>query len=342
MASAVIPFDPDDVASIRQALADHLTNRFGTTSVIEGPDRYGSGLDTYVYAIRLDGQLTWEWRQPLVLRVYPTPEQKQKAQREADAQTFASDRGISAPRPLLVEPDWQPYGLPFMIMERAPGHQLIDWFKSPLRVRSAIGAMVTLQVQLHSVPTDDCPLPYESPLVDRWLAPAKENVEHFRLPGLLEPLHWLEENADLVRDEDPVFLHNDFHPLNLLVDGDRLTLLDWPDAALGDRHCDLARTLALFWLAAPLERSLVGRTTLGLLRRYIVPAYEREYSSHLAVDPTRLRYWQALHAFTAWTQIAVMQQEGEEALGARSGVLSEIPAALVPALEAYFYGHAEA
>jgi aminoglycoside phosphotransferase (APT) family kinase protein len=341
MEQADSAFDPDDTVTIGSALERFLSARFGTAELVDGPDRFGSGMDTYVYAIRLRGSLPGDWTAPLVLRVYPNAQQKEKARREAAAQTFAADKGISVPRPLLVEPSWEPYDLPFMIMERIPGSQLVDRFKNPLRLRSAISAMADLQVRLHAVPTQACPLPYDGPLVDRWLAPAKENVEKFKPVGLDRPLRWLEQNADLVRDEEPVLVHNDFHPLNLLADGDRLTLLDWPDATLGDRHCDVARTLALFWLAAPLEKSLSGRTVLGLLRRYIVPAYEREYRKRHPLDRARLRYWQALHAFTSWAQVAVMMQEGEAAIGARAGVLSEIPPGLIKALAAYFEERAQ-
>jgi aminoglycoside phosphotransferase (APT) family kinase protein len=336
-AAADSEFDPDDKPALRVALADRLSSRFGSIQVVEGPDRYGSGLDTYVYAIRLQGDLPPEWLQPLVLRVYPTAEQAAKAEREASAQTFAADHGIAAPRPRLVETRWEPFGLPFMIMERVSGTPLIERFKNPLAIGRSVRAMARLQAQLHSVPADGCPLAYDGPLVDRLIAPAKEQVERFRLPGLAAPLRWIEDNSEIVRKEDPAFVHNDFHPLNIVADGDHLTLLDWPDATLGDRHCDVARTLALFWLAPPLESSVLTRTVLGVLRRYIVPAYARAYRKRLPLDDRRLRYWQALHAFKAWTQIAVMRSEGEKAIGARAGVLSQIPPALLPALKTYFY-----
>ena len=329
-------FDPDDKSAIRAALTECLCGLLGAVEVVEGPDRYGAGLDTYVYAIRLRGELPPEWAAPLVLRVYPQAAQAGKAQREAAAQTFAADHGIAAPRPLLVEMSWEPYGLPFMIMERAPGSPLMERFKNPLAIGRTIRAMAALQARLHSLPTDGCPLPYDGPLVDRWLAPTKEQVKRFRPRGLDGPLRWLEEHAQIVREEEPVLVHNDFHPLNLVADGDRLTLLDWSDATLGDRHCDVARTLALFWLAPPLESNAVTRMVLTVLRRFIVPAYARAYRKHLPLDKRRLRYWQALHAFKAWAQIAVMRQEGEAAIGAPAGVLAQIPQALLPALQAYF------
>ncbi|MFZ1530454.1 MAG: phosphotransferase, partial [Ferruginibacter sp.] len=37
-----------------------------------------------------------------------------------------------------------------------------------------------------------------------------------------------------------VLCHGDIHPFNLLVDGDRWTLIDWSTAVLADPHYDLA------------------------------------------------------------------------------------------------------
>jgi aminoglycoside phosphotransferase (APT) family kinase protein len=145
----------------------------------------------------------------------------------------------------------------------------------------------------------------------------------------------MKANAGIVRGEEPVVVHLDFHPLNILDDGDTMTLIDWADGTIGDRHADVARTLALFWLAAPLLESAVERTLLSVLRRYLVPAYQRAYRKHLPLDEKRLRYWEALHTFRAWTQIAVIKQEGEEALGARKGMASALPSAVIPAFAEY-------
>ena len=328
-------FDPDDSSFIREQLTTYLSERVGEVEVAEGPDRYRSGLDTYVYAIRFAGSLPEEWTLPLVLRVYPSPEQAEKAEREAAVQTFVAQHGFPAPRPLLVESAGAALGLPFMIMERCGGSLVVGRFKNPFGLRRVVREMAALQARLHMLPVEGCPLPYDSPLVDRWLAEPRDQVSRFHPRGLDVAMRWLEVNAAMVRQEEPALLHNDFHPLNILADGERMTLLDWSDAALGDRHCDVARTLALLWLAAPLEKSLANRTALRLLRRYLVPLYEREYRSHLPLDARRLRYWEALHAFRAWAQIAVMRQEGESAIGARSGVSGEIPPSVLPALREY-------
>jgi aminoglycoside phosphotransferase (APT) family kinase protein len=329
-------FDPDDGAAIGEALPASLVGRVGSLEVAEGPARYGAGMDTYVYAVRFAGDIPAEWAAPLILRVYPSPAQVAKAEREAAVQTFVAGLGFPAPRPLLLDTSGVPFGLPFMIMERLPGRPAVDLIKNPLAIRGVVRRMAVLQSRLHALPVDGCPLPYDAPLVDRLLAGSRELVERHQPAGAEAALAWLEEHASLVREEQPVLIHNDFHPLNILVDDGQMSLLDWSDAALGDRHCDVARTLALLWLAAPLLPSALARAVLGLLRRYIVPLYAREYGRLLPLDERRLRYWEAVHAFKSWLQVTVLLQEGETALQARPGVASEIPAGVLPAIQDYF------
>ncbi|HEV2473552.1 MAG TPA: phosphotransferase, partial [Chthonomonadales bacterium] len=44
----------------------------------------------------------------------------------------------------------------------------------------------------------------------------------------------------------PTLLHLDFHPNNVLIDGDAVTgVIDWSGATAGDRRADLARAIVL-------------------------------------------------------------------------------------------------
>jgi aminoglycoside phosphotransferase (APT) family kinase protein len=98
-------------------------------------------------------------------------------------------------------------------------------------------------VALHRLPVEGCPLSYDAPLIDRRIEDWHERLRSADGPELRRALAWLEGAAARVRDEEPAICHNDFHPLNLLVEGDgRLIVIDWTDAALGDRHNDVART----------------------------------------------------------------------------------------------------
>jgi aminoglycoside phosphotransferase (APT) family kinase protein len=54
-------------------------------------------------------------------------------------------------------------------------------------------------------------------------------------------------------------LHGDFHPLNVMVDGDRLVIIDWVDASRGSPAADVARSV---WLLSP----VVIPTDVGMRR----------------------------------------------------------------------------
>lgn len=328
-------FDPDDVASLGERLLAYLSASVTPATYLQAPSRLTGGRDTYIYALQLAGDLPPEWTAPLILRVYPRPEQTAKAEREASVQRFAASAGYPAPRPLLVVTEGSPLGLPFMLMPRLPGVVAMDRVKNPLAIPGLLRRLADAQAQLHAVPVTGCPLPSEPPLADRLLAEIESDAARLSVDAG-EMTVWLRDHRRLVADETPRLTHNDFHPLNVLLDGDRLYVLDWSDAALGDRHCDVARTLALFWLAPPLARSAVERTLLTLLRGYLVRNYRKAYERNLPLDERRLRYWQALHAARAFVTVKALKTGKGVELGAREGAADEVPDAMLPALEAYF------
>ena len=126
---------------------------------MEGPDRITGGRDTYAYGFRMSSaSIPDDWLGPLILRVYATDRDGPKAEREAAAQRFATERGFCAPRPLMVEAGAVPSGLPFMIMERASGAPMLDRFKNPLAISRMLTILAETQAGLHSLPCHDWPL----------------------------------------------------------------------------------------------------------------------------------------------------------------------------------------
>jgi aminoglycoside phosphotransferase (APT) family kinase protein len=74
-------------------------------------------------------------------------------------------------------------------------------------------------------------------------------------------------------------LHLDYHPLNLMSYRGAITcVLDWPNAAIGDPRADLARTMALFRLAA--ARGVLE----GVLARLLEAAWLRGYRQRRPPD----------------------------------------------------------
>lgn len=329
------PFDPKDLASIASTLASYTEPRVGLAAFRAEPTPLGNGLDTYIYAFELaDAPPPWDG--PLVLRVYPNVGQADKARREEAVQIFATARGFPAATPIAVETQDSPFGLPFMVMRRVPGSPAMDRLKNPLAIPGLIRTLAGLQARLHQLPTDGCPLPSSDPLVDRLLADVRGDIAKHSIEDVDEMMSWTEANATRVRTETPALLHNDFHPLNVMLDGADAYVLDWSDAAMGDRHCDLARTLALFWLAPPFARSTAERTLLTLARGYLVRTYRRAYEHALPVDEGRLRYWQALHALRTLVMVKGLRTAGEAGIGAREGASDSVPVGFEDKLIEYF------
>lgn len=307
-----MPIDPSDAAQVAPAFLAYLRERLGAPGLAyaEPPEEVTHGLTTYIYFFRLAGPgLDGEWAAPLVLRVFPFPDQGPQAEREAAAQRFAADSGYPAPRPLAVETSNDALARPFIVMERLPGVTMLDKIGANLGAATRLmEKMADLHVALHRLPFEDCPLPSEGPLIERALPAYREQIESFRLRALDEPYAWLEQHRDMVLPEELSFCHNDFHPFNLVVDDDeRIGVVDWQNAGIGDRHLDVAWPLVVMQTASPEPRKLAERLIAPIARKFITPFFVRKYLSRyqklFALNPERLRYWEAFRAFGMWARI---------------------------------------
>jgi aminoglycoside phosphotransferase (APT) family kinase protein len=337
--------DPANVEQVADALRAHLSSHLGTAvTFAEAPERIGRGFDTYIYAFRLlGGGLDETWARPLVLRLYPAERQADKAEREAAVQRFAAERGYPALAPLAVERRAAAFGLPVMLLERVQGEPMLDLIgKNPLRIGRLLARMAEAHVALHSLPVDDCPLPNDRPLVMRKLEDIRPNVAAAKDAEFARGLRWLEECKDVVIDEKPSLCHGDFHPLNIMVSGDgALTVLDWPDAVIGDRHCDVARTMVVFHIAWIAAESRLEKLALRYGRGFLTSRYLDRYRRRLKLDSERLRYWQAVHAFEGWllvTELGAPQRPEE----ARPDAVERLPLGLADELRRYFWARTRA
>jgi aminoglycoside phosphotransferase (APT) family kinase protein len=107
-----------------------------------------------------------------------------------------------------------------------------------------------------------------------------------------------------------VVCHGDFHPLNVVVDGARASVIDWTDAGLGPREADVSRTLLLFHIAAIAASSAIERTALRVAGPRLASRYRRAYEAGAPLDPERLGAWEALHALHGWAQVRMLHAGG--------------------------------
>jgi len=287
---------------------------------IESP---GDGLSTFIWFFEPTGDhLPPAWERPLVLRIFSTPTAGPFAQSEADVHAYVRRHRYPVPGILHVETDADrsPFGLPFVVMSRAPGRVMLRLATAqPWRMPRLLRSLGVAHEQLHRMEIDDdCPLRYDSPLVQRRLADLTKKIDDGGHDDARPGLAWLNAHTEMVQNETPAFVHNDFHPLNVLVDssarrgapGNGLVVIDWSDASLGDAHHDVARSLAVFRVAAiaannPAERVLLERLHPWMARTYL-SAYESARASPL--DSERLRYWQALHVLRGWLQVCEIHE----------------------------------
>jgi aminoglycoside phosphotransferase (APT) family kinase protein len=199
------------------------------------------------------------------LRVFRSPDQVDTARRERIALTAAAEAGIPVPQ---VEAAGVWRDLPALVLSWVEGTTLLGaltrrpW--SLWRLGHEFGRM---QAAINAVP-----------------APAE-----LRDPGgarawvhSLDPA--LADRLDAAGVTFETLAHLDYHPLNVMTDGRRITgVLDWADAAAADPRADVARTAVLLDTATPPPGPLRAFVTLfrALFRRAWMRGY-REVAGPLS------------------------------------------------------------
>jgi aminoglycoside phosphotransferase (APT) family kinase protein len=272
---------------------------------------------TFIWFGWLGGEgLPTAYRGPLALRVFSEPSEDDVLARESGVLEFVGGHGYPVPLPLTTaraaDAD-NPVGLPWMVMPKVPGRQLLEVLAGrPWSAGARLQELAALQVALHRIPVAGCPLPAEGALVDRWLDDKREQIEGPGDARANAVFARLRARADVVRNEEPVVCHGDFHPLNVLSrplgSGFAHVIIDWTDSVVGDRHYDVARTVALFRLAAIAASSTAERLALKAAGPWLARSYRRAYERELAIDPSRFAYWTAAHLLRGWAQIVGLHE----------------------------------
>ncbi len=189
------------------------------------------------------------------LRVF-RPEQALVCRREVAALRAAREGGIAVP---VVEAAGTWRDRPALVLSWCAGRPMLDVLsRQPWRVWVLATEFGRLQARIHGVaaPADLAAL---APTWIDWMGPDE--------PALRDRLLQLSPRGDAL-------LHLDYHPLNVMVDGARLSgVLDWANARPGDPRADLALTTAILRLfpvppGTPRPLTLTLRRVLELAWRH--------------------------------------------------------------------------
>jgi aminoglycoside phosphotransferase (APT) family kinase protein len=260
------------------------------------------------------------WPHDLVLRLMP---EGNTARKETAIQKAVAAAGFQTPAVRAAGGADAGLGQAFMIMDRAPGAPLL----SGLSLIGALGhgraligeiprLLASTMAQLHALDPELVRSQLDGSgaaivSVSSMLTVMRRRATEFDRPDLAKAAQWLIDHP--ARRAPDVICHGDLHPLNLLSDGSRVTLLDWSTGVLAPRSYDVASTaMALSqaalevpgWLRPPVR--WVGRR---MARRFL-GSYER--SAGVVVDREELAWHQAAMCLRALVEMSGWTHAGQQ------------------------------
>lgn len=154
------------------------------------------------------------------------PNEDARCEREIAAMVAARSNEVVVPV-IHKRGEWQ--GRPLLLLSWLAGQPLGVYLqKHPLKVMQLGRSMGKIQAQLHSQPA-----PRSFP-ADDWIGWAGNEESA------------LQDRLRALPSRRSALLHLDYHPLNVMTDGKRITgVLDWANARAGDPRADFARTYTI-------------------------------------------------------------------------------------------------
>ena len=264
------------------------------------------------------------WPAELVARLMPDPG---TARKETIMQSAVAAAGYPTP---FVRASGGPdcgLGRAFMVMDRAAGQSAVSGLDgvSLAAMRRLLFQVPDLRAgsmaRLHALDPDlvcgELEQVREVPVTVAGLILMLANyAAEFGRPDLVSAARWLTDHPPAPAPD--VICHGDLHPFNLLVDGDRVTVLDWSTALLAPRAYDVAFTSLL--LSEPPMRvpgwelpviQMIGR----VMARRFVHGYQRQAA--VTVTTSALRWHQAVVCLRALVEVASWVHQG--VAGTRAG-----------------------
>ena len=206
--------------------------------------------------------LLWRFSTPdgaeHALRVYCLGGAEDAARRERVAMHACAAAGIATPR---IEAAGILDGQPAIVQTWCRGESLFDRIsRRPWSMPRLGREFGRLQARLHAV---HAPAEFTAGAPRDWLS-------------LVSPRHaHLAERMLAARTASDTLVHLDYHPLNVIVDGAKTSIIDWAYAAAGDARADLALTAVALQIA-PAPRSRLG-PLMGISRRLAMRAWLTGY-----------------------------------------------------------------
>ena len=256
----------------------------------------GLSQETWFADVRADGR-----RRAVVVRL-PTPSSGHRAIVTQHRALDAVAGAVPAPTVCWAsDDDDNPFGHPFLVMERVDGRVPVGWHViEPDERRQLAEQAIDVLARMHAIdPARMAASPSSATPADELRRYARRLERLAPLPSVLRfALDWLAERPP-EPDGRGVIVHGDLRMGNLVVaDGRIAAVLDWEMAGLGDPLTDLAWCFVPVWAPAGVDEP-------RLIARY-------EAATGRPIDRDRLRWFRVL----AYVRLAFYALSGLRAFDA--------------------------
>ncbi len=222
----------------------------------------------------------FEWGEGKVLKLFRTRCPREWARHEAEVTRAVHAAGLPVPAVgYVVEVE----GRPGIVCERVDGRSLRDQLvAAPWHAGWGGRVLAQLHKDLHA-----CAAPARLPGVREKIANAVAEVRRTLEDDGARVLAGL-----LALPDGSAVCHYDFHPDNVLGEGDHLRVIDWSNACSGPPAADVARTLLLLrspYLPDDFPAAL--RPVVGGLKHWVAAAYASEYRRLTGIRQAEIDAW---------------------------------------------------
>lgn len=299
-------------------IARALHTNWPRAEVIDEPTPVTGGEWATMFRIRVTGTPA-NVPEDLVLRLAPHPEM---AAKEIAVQRAAASGGVTTPAIHLHGPAGGPLVEAWAVMDFVRGTPLLANLdgvaalpRLPGIARRLPADLAASMATIHRLDPDPvvsavrAAAPTTALTVDELLPHLRAGAATADRADLLDALdRLLEVRPD---EESPVLCHGDLHPLNLLVDGDRVTVLDWTGAVVAPAAYDVAWTWLLLRYP-PLTVPTALRPIVDRIGALLAGRFLRSYGT---ADAGRslddLDWYQALHGCRVLIDLALWEATGD-------------------------------
>lgn len=241
-------FSTDDVgSSLSQFYQDVEPEAFEAISNVR---QISGGWEAFLFAFRL--QLKSGESQEYILRLFPN-DGDGKAQHEFNGMQRLKRLHYPVPTVYHLHLSHQSiFKNAFFIMDFVEGGTVYSQLISDgVLNEKLLAAYCQIMVDLHQLEWEsefdadfDADDPYA--FIDHWLHQADSMLQHEVYSDFVPLVEWVKARRDLLACPRLSLTHNDFHPENVMIDGDgKLYVIDWSNWRLADYRYDLGWTLLL-------------------------------------------------------------------------------------------------